>query len=110
MLEALFGNATAEKILLYIEAYGEAYGRAISQTFDDVSLSMAQGQLTRLERAGLLRSETKGKTRLFRWNPRYPFLPEVRALIQKALASLPAEDRSEYFTSRRRPRRTGKPV
>ena len=110
MLEGLLGNATAEKVLLFLERYGEAYGQAISDTFEGVSISMAQGQLERFERAGLLFSESKGRTRLFRWNPRYPFLAEVRALLRKALAALPAEDRERYFMKRRRPRRTGKPA
>lgn len=108
MIEGIFGNATAEKVMLYLERYGDAYGRAISETFDDVSISMAQGQLKRFERSGLLFSELKGRTRIFRWNPRYPFLFEVRALLRKALEALPAEDRERYFMKRLRPRRTGK--
>jgi hypothetical protein len=109
MLEAVFGNATAEKVLVYMEQYGEGYGKAIADTFDDVTLSMVQRQLERFERAGLLVSLLKGRTRLFTWNPRYPFLTEVRALLRKALQYLPEDERRRYFTQRRRPRRTGKP-
>ncbi len=110
MLEGIFGNATAEKVLLYIEQYGEGYARAVSNTFEDVSVSMAQGQLKRFEAAGLLVSQLLGRTRLFTWNPRYAFLPEVRALLRKALEALPEEERQRYFSDRRRPRRSGKPV
>ncbi len=110
MLEGLFGNATAEKVLLYLEQYGEAYARAISTNFEDVTLSMAQGQLKRFERAGLLASTLKGRTRLYTWNPRYPFRDELRALLRSALAALPARERTRYFSARRRPRRTGKPA
>jgi len=110
MLEGLFGNATAEKVLLYIEQYGEGYALAIADTFDDVTLSMVQRQLERFERAGLLVSILKGRTRLFQWNPRYPFINEVRALLQKALESLPEQDQRRFFRERRRPRRTGKPL
>ena len=35
MLEGVFGNATAEKVLLYLEQYEEGYARAIADTFDD---------------------------------------------------------------------------
>ena len=52
MLEAIFGNATAEKVLLYIESRGEGYAQAIADTFDDVTLRMAQVQLARFERRG----------------------------------------------------------
>jgi DNA-binding transcriptional ArsR family regulator len=110
MLEGLFGNATAEKVLLYLEQYGEAYAKAVADTFDGVSLSMVQRQLERLERAGLLVSLLKGRTRLFTWNPRYPFLDEVRALLRKALRCLPEDERRRYFSQRRRPRRTGRPL
>lgn len=110
MLEGLFGNRTAERALLYIESYGEGYAKAIADDFEDVSLSMVQRQLERFERAGLLVSLPKGRTRLFTWNPRYAFLGEVRALLRKALDALPEADRERYFSARRRPRRTGKPV
>lgn len=110
MLESLFGNATAEKILLYLERYEEGYATAIADTFGNVSLNMVQRQLARFERAGMIVSVLKGRTRLFRWNPRYPFLKEVRALLAKALRSLPNEERKLYFDQRRRPRRGGKPL
>jgi hypothetical protein len=109
MLEGLFGNSTAEKVLLYLEEYGEGYALSIAKTFDDVTLSMVQRQLERFERAGLLVSVRKGRTRLFQWNPRFPFASEVRALLRKAIQSLPETEQKRYFRERRRPRRTGKP-
>ena len=109
MIEGLLGNATAEKVLLYLEQYGEGYAKAIADTYDDVTLSMVQRQLDRFERAGLVVSQLKGRTRLFTWNPRYLFLSQVRALLREALRSLPEEERRRYFAQRRRPRRTGKP-
>ena len=110
MLEGIFGNATAEKVLLYIEQYGEAYASEIAATFEGVSLNMVQKQLQRFERSGLLVSQQKGRTRIFTWNPRYAFLDEIRALTAKALRSLPEAERRRYFRQRRRPRRTGKPL
>jgi DNA-binding transcriptional ArsR family regulator len=110
MLEGIFGNASAEKILLYLEQYEEGYATAIARTFDDLSLNMAQRQLERFERAGALVSSLRGRTRLYTWNPRYPFRRELRALLRKALDQLPASERKRYFTERRRPRRAGKPL
>ncbi len=109
MLDALFGNATAEKVLLYLEHYGEGYASAIAETYG-ISLNIVQRQLMRFENAGLLVSVLKGRTRLFLWNPRYAFLAEVRALLAKALRALPAAERKRYFAQRRRPRRSGKPI
>jgi hypothetical protein len=110
MLEGVLGNRTAEKVLLYVEQYGEGYGKAIADTFADVSLSMTQGQLERLERGGVLVSVRQGRTRVFSWNPRFPFRRELRALLAKALESLPEEERRRYFAQRHRPRRNGKPA
>ena len=80
MLEGIFGNASAEKVLLYLEQYEEGYATAIARTFDGLSLNMAQRQLDRFERAGALVSSHQGRTRLYTWNPRYPFRRELRAL------------------------------
>jgi hypothetical protein len=110
VLEGVFGNASAEKILLYLEQFEEGYATAIAGTFDDLSLNMAQRQLERFERAGALVSSLKGRTRLYTWNPRYPFRRELRALLRKALEQLPATERKRYFAERRRPRRAGKPL
>ena len=58
----------------------------------------------------VLVSTLKGRTRLYTWNPRYPFGPELRSLLAKALDLLPAAERRRYFAERRRPRRAGKPL
>ncbi len=110
MLEGIFGNASAEKVLLYLEQYEEGYATAIANNFDDLTLNMTQRQLERCERAGALVSSLKGRTRLYTWNPRYPFRKELRALLKKALEQLPRAERERYFTERRRPRRAGKPL
>jgi DNA-binding transcriptional ArsR family regulator len=110
MLEGIFGNASAEKVLLYLEQYEEGYATAIARTFDNLSLNMVQRQLERLERAGALVSALKGKTRIYTWNPRYPFRRELRALLRKALEALPTGERARYLAERRRPRRAGKPL
>ena len=110
MLEGLLGNATAERVLLYLEQYGEAYAQAIADNFENVAPSMAKAQLRRFERAGVVVSTLKGRTRLYTWNPRYAFLQELRALLRKALDALPARERARYFSARRRPRRAGKPA
>ena len=110
MLEGLFGNATAEKVLLYLEQFDEGYALAIARTFDDTPVSMVQRQLERLEAAGVLVSQLQGRTRVFTWNPRFAFEGELRALLQKALKLLPPTDRNRYFGARRRPRRKGKPL
>ena len=110
MLEGIFGNATAEKVLLYLEQFEEGYALGIARAFDDLPVSMVQRQLERLEAASILVSKLQGRTRVFTWNPRFAFEGELRALLRKALKLLPAAERERYFVARRRPRRAGKPL
>jgi hypothetical protein len=51
-----------------------------------------------------------GRTRLYSFNPRYPFLDELRALLEKALEFYPEEEKARLFPERSRPRRKGKPL
>ena len=45
MLEVIVGGVTAERVLLYLQAYDEAYGREIASTFG-LAQSQVQKQLT----------------------------------------------------------------
>ena len=110
MLEGILGNRSAERVLLYLERYGEGYARRIAATFEDVTTSMALAQLKRFEAAGLLVSRRQGRTLVFTWNPRSLFVEEVRTLLRKALDALPEGERRRYFQKRRRPRRSDKPA
>jgi DNA-binding transcriptional ArsR family regulator len=108
MLESIFGNGTAEKVLLYLLVHREAYARELARVFG-VPISVIQKQLVRLERGGVLASVTKGRTRLFQLNPVYPFVGELEALLRRALVFLPADARAPYEPRRSRPRETGRP-
>ncbi len=109
MLEPLFGNATIEKILFALETYGQAYPSGLSRLFG-IPVNGIQQQLARLENGGVAVSALAGRTRLYRFNPRYPFLGELRALVQKAMEFLPEEEIARYYRRRTRPRRKGKPL
>ncbi|PKN01883.1 MAG: ArsR family transcriptional regulator [Elusimicrobia bacterium HGW-Elusimicrobia-1] len=109
MLESILGNKTVEKILLYLERYGQGYPQSIAQLFG-VSLNGIQQQLKRLENGGVISSNRYGKLRLYTFNPRYYFLPELRAILKKALDALPEAEIKKYYMLRTRPRRSGKPL
>jgi predicted ArsR family transcriptional regulator len=109
LLSGIFGNESAEKVLLYIENYGQGYARKIADVYG-VSVSQIQQQLARLERDGVLVSQLVGKTRLYQLNPRYFFKDELRSLLAKALKNLPPNLKEKYFSERTRPRRKGKPL
>ncbi|MBB3061880.1 winged helix-turn-helix domain-containing protein [Microbulbifer rhizosphaerae] len=109
MLEALVGSGGAERTLLFLEAREAGYAREICELYG-ISLSVVQKHLQRMEAGGLLVSDLVGRTRVFRFNPRFPFLKETRALLRAALNNLPEPLREQLLMNRRRPRRTGKPL
>lgn len=108
MLEPLFGNSVMEKILFYLLVYEDGYIRGIANTFGIPVNGIVQ-QLKRLEDGGVIAGRKKGKIRLYTFNPRYPFLAELKSLLQKAMDVLPDEEVEKYYRMRTRPRRKGKP-
>lgn len=108
MLEPLLGSTNAERVLIFIQARGEGYAREIALFFE-TDLYGIQKQLDKLEVGGILASRKVGRTRLYVFNPRYPFLAELQALLAKALTFYPETTRTDLTMNRRRPRRRGKP-
>ena len=102
MLEPLLGNTTIEKILLYIERYGEGYPQRIAQDFN-IRVNGIQQQLKRLETGGVVASKFYGRVRLYKFNPRYPFLKELKELLNKAFDFLPEQEIKRYYMKRTRP-------
>ena len=108
MLKPLFGSVNRERVLIFILARGEAYAREVSAYFD-VALLGVQRQMEGLEAGGVLYSRQVGRTRLYGFNPRYAFLPELKELLKKALTFYPDEEKERLIMARKRPRRKDKP-
>jgi hypothetical protein len=85
----------------------EGYAREIAK-FYRTDLKSIQRQLDKFEKSGVLVSRAVGRTRPYVFNPRYPFLNEVKALLAKALSFYPESEREELIMNRRRPRARGK--
>ncbi len=81
-------------------------------TLFHIPLYSFQCALARLEKGGIVVSHKEGKTRLYQFNPRYPFLNELKAFLEKAYICFPDEIRQKYYEPlvRKRPRRAGKPL
>lgn len=109
MIEMLLGSVNREKVLLFIYARQDGYAREISRFFD-TDLSQIQKQLEKLEIGGILASRALGRTRLYGFDPRYPFLIEIKNLLGRVLEFYPEKTRTELLANRRRPRRKGKPL
>lgn len=109
MLEPILGSKNAERVLMFILARDQGYTREIAR-FSGADPDSVQKQLVRLELGGLLVSKSEGRTRLYRFNPRYSFLKELKALLNKALTFYPPDEQEKLTVVRRRPRRKGKPL
>ena len=109
MLEPLLGNATVEKVLFYLQVYRQGYPMGMSRLFD-IPVNGIQQQLKRLEEGGIVVSFLRGRTRMYQFNPRYPFLKELNSLVSRALEFLPEDETARYYRQRTRPRRAGKPA
>jgi hypothetical protein len=51
-----------------------------------------------------------GRTRVFQFNPRYPFLDKPKNLLEKALNYYPENIKEKLIMNRRRPKKKDKPV
>ena len=91
MIEVLLGSKNAERVLIYIFSREEGYAREIANYYK-TDLTPIQKQLDKLESGGVLASRTVGRTRPYVFNPRYPFLKELKVLLEKALSFYPAEE------------------
>ena len=107
MIEILLGSRVKEEILLFLLKNDDYYPTQLARVLNYALISV-QRQSDRLEEAGVVISKLKGKTRIYRFNPRYYFLNELKALLEKVYKSLPQEDKEKYII-RKRPRRRGKP-
>jgi hypothetical protein len=94
---------------MFIYGREEGYPREIAR-FYSTDLDPVRKQLDKLENGGILASRLAGRTRLYAFNPRYPFLKELKGLLKKALSFYPAEQQEALLMVRRRPRRRGKPL
>ncbi len=94
MWTGLFGNATAEKVLVFLEARGEGYALGIAREYK-LPVSQVQRQLQKFERASLVITSKKGNSKVFGWNPDCAYVPELRALLRRLLAGLPGDLRGQ---------------
>ena len=96
---------------MYLSLHGKANATELRRSFTS-SLDPIQKTLRKLEEGGLLVSFLEGKTRVFQWNTKYPFLKEVQALAEKAYSYLPEQTKKDQYQvmRRKRPRKTGKPL
>jgi len=109
MLVALLGSVNKEKVLIYIASRESGYARKIAD-FYNISLTSVVKQLKKLEEGGVLYSEMQGRTKVYKFDPRFPFIKELKLLLDKVLSFYPEEILNRLKFNRRRPRRSNKPL
>jgi hypothetical protein len=109
MLEPILGSKSSEQVFVFLAARDEGYATEIARFFD-AGLYAIQNQLERLEGADVLISKKVGRTRVYQFNPRYPFLEELKNLLSKVLDFYPEEIKESLVMNRRRPRKKDKPL
>jgi hypothetical protein len=98
MLECLFGNPVIEKVLFYLVVNQKCYPSQLKNTFQTPLYSF-QRALERLERGGVIVSHKEGKTLIYQFNPRYPFLKELKSFLEKAYSFLPEDIQQKYIAN-----------
>ncbi len=103
-----FGGGTRTRVLLALQLMGESYPRELSRLLG-AGLAGVQSALRGLERDGLVAARPAGRTRMYRLDPRYFALDELRRYLAR-LAEPERELDAAVTALRRRPRRSGKPL
>ncbi|MDO9184074.1 MAG: hypothetical protein Q7U04_16795 [Bacteriovorax sp.] len=80
MLEGLFGNKSAEKVMLSIFIHGEIHASAIAQQHN-TALDPIKKQLERFEEAGFLISRIVGRSKLYKFNDQHPLIKPLKQLL-----------------------------
>ena len=84
MLERLFGNKSAEKVMLAIFNDGELHASAIAQKHN-TALDPIKKQLARFEDAGFLTSRIVGRSKLYKFNNHHPMIKPLKKLLSVAM-------------------------
>lgn len=97
MLAGILGSKSAERVLLFLLVNETCYASEI-QKIHGIALTPLQSILTKLEKAGVIIFEMRGKTKVYRFHPAYPLLEELKALLKKAFIHMPPEEKRVLFS------------
>lgn len=96
MLTTLLGSKSAERVLLYLLVNECCYASELQKNYG-IGLTPLQHILGKLEKAEVVEAEQRGKTKLYRFNPQYPLLVELKLLLKKAFTLLSPEEKRTLF-------------
>jgi DNA-binding transcriptional ArsR family regulator len=103
-----FGGKTRTRVLVALRLLSESFPRELARILG-VSVNGVLQALKSLELDGLVAGRSRGRTRIYRLNPRYFASPELQSYLLR-LAEAAPDLRQRVAELRRRPRRAGKPL
>ena len=103
-----FGSRSRTRVLLALSLMGEGYPRELARLLE-LSLYSVQRALRTLEQDGLVAGRSTGRTRVYRLNPGYFARTDFEAYLRR-LSEADSQLASALAKTRRRPRRTNKPL
>jgi DNA-binding transcriptional ArsR family regulator len=103
-----FGGKTRTRVLIALRSLNESFPRELARILA-VPLNGVLQALKSLESDGLVSGRSRGRTRLYRVNPRYFAYPDLQAYLARLVEGAP-ELKGRIAALRRRPRRTAKPL
>lgn len=107
-MDKIFKNPTLFKCLLFLTRYEEGTCGEIAQVFK-ISKSTVYKAILQLEEQDVIVGRSISIIRLYSYNPRFALKKELRDLCEKYLELyMPFEKNKDFYSIRRRPRRTGK--
>lgn len=80
MLEGLFGNKSAVRVMLSIFMHEEMHASGIAQ-LHNTALDPIKKQLERFEEAGFLTSRNVGRSRLYKFNESNPLIKPLKQML-----------------------------
>jgi hypothetical protein len=95
MLATLCGSQSVQRILTFLFVNGKCYGAQLNRQFK-ASLTPIQKALQRLEKGGIVMSYLEGKTRVYQFDPSFPLLEELEALLKKTYTLLSPQEKKQY--------------
>jgi DNA-binding transcriptional ArsR family regulator len=103
----MFGSQTRSRVLMYVALVEESYPAEVAAALGASKLTI-QRILRDLEDLGVVASRLRGRVRLVSLDPTWYAASELRALL-KRMASVNEAILTASASTRRRPRRPGKP-
>ena len=99
MLASLFGSENVKKVLLFLFVNRKCYAAQLKR-YLDTALTPLQKAFSRLEKSGIISSYFEGKTKLYHFNPTYPLLEELEALLKKSFMLIPVQEQKRFYLTR----------